>query len=29
MIAYPFFHEKNRFEPVKLIFGSFQNFTFV
>ena len=28
MIAYAFFHEKNHFEPVKLIFGSFQNFTY-
>ena len=27
MIAYAFFHEKNRFEPVKIIFKSFQNFT--
>ena len=24
MIAYAFFHEKNRFQPVKLIFVSFQ-----
>ena len=23
MIAYAFFHEKNRFEPVKIIFGKF------
>ena len=29
MIAYAFFHEKNHFEPVKLLFGSFQNFTLV
>ena len=29
MITYAFFHEKNHFEPVKLIFGSFQNFTLV
>ena len=29
MIAYAFFHEKNRFEPVKIIFVSFQNFTLV
>ena len=29
MIAYAFFHEKNRFKPVKLIFVSFQNFALV
>ena len=29
MIAYAFFHEKKRFEPSKLIFVSFQNFTLV
>ena len=29
MIAYAFFHEKNRFKIVKLIFVSFQNFTLV
>ena len=29
MIAYAFFHEKSHFEPVKLIFWSFQNFTLV
>ena len=29
MIAYAFFHEKYRFEPFKLIFVSFQNFTLV
>ena len=29
MFAYAFFHEKSHFEPVKLIFASFQNFSLV
>ena len=28
MIEYVFFPKKNHFEPVKLIFTSFQNFTY-